>query len=257
MKKTLLLGCLSLGITLFSNAQNVEVYTGSPKAGAGSEKNLELFGKGLLDYGFAGQVQASAQALKINIGEPKGFYLPVYLLVGATNGDIGSEKINKSTVLSMINSTGGLMNLSTNFYAKLYASESAITSLRFTSQLGAKLVTGRDSLTNDGQIRPMGFFEGGLVFQTGAWEADAGYEEGGIFWVQARYAIMSMAKDDLKSYFGEKVDQLPSGPKLELGILIKNKVNIKLSYFKAVTGQNVPTLNDGQFRVALDYNVSK
>jgi len=238
-------------------AQNVEVFTGQTRAAAGTEKKVDLFSKGLIDYGFSGQVQASAQAVKINIGEPQGFYVPIYLLVGATNGDIGSEKLNKSTVLSMINSTGGLLNLSTNFYVKLLESNSGITNLRFTSQLGGKLVTGRDSLSSDGKATPMGFLEAGLFFQTGAWEADAGYEEGGIFWLQARYAIMSMAKDDLKSYFGEAVNQLPAGPKIEMGILIKNKVNIKLSYFKAVSGERIPTLNDGQFRLALDYSVFK
>jgi hypothetical protein len=239
-------------------AQQVEINTGTSDGNfAGEKKQIEFFGKGLLDYGFEGQLQATAQAVKVNIGEPNGFYLPVYLLVGATNSDLGSAELNKSAVMNLINPTGGTLNLSSNFYIKFYESESKVTSLKFNGYIAGKLISGRDAVTNESFSKPSVFFDGGLIFQTGAWTEDEGYKDGGVFWMQAKYAASYMAAEDLRSYFGESVNGIPHGVRFELGCYIKSRINIKLSYYKAINSSNIPTLNDGQFRLALDYNVFK
>ncbi|WP_285056593.1 hypothetical protein [Pedobacter ginsengisoli] len=250
---------LLLIICLNTNAQVVEVFTGHlEKSDSTSQKtkSVELFGKGLIDYGFQGQLQTTAQAVKVNIGEPDAFYLPLYLLVGATSGDFGTNELNKNTVLSLINPTGGVLNLSSNLYLKIFSSKSDITSLKFTTLFGGKLVSGRDVTNASALLKPAGFVDAGLYFQTGAWEEDTGYQDGGVFWLQARYGIIGMSKSDLSSYFGNTAS-VPHGPKIELGILVKNKVNIKLSYYKAVGTTNIPTLDKNQFRLALDYSVFK
>lgn len=256
--KTILTSLFILSSTISLIAQNVEVINENrAKTFAAGEKKPILFGKTLLDYGYSGQLQASTQALKINIGEPQGFYLPVYLLVGTANGDLGSNESNKGTVASLINSSGGTVNLSGNFYVNLLKSSSGITSLKFSTLLGGKLVTGRDVTTGSGLFKPSGFAESGLYFQTGAWEDGGQYKDGGIFWLQARYAALTMSKDDLRSFFGDDALSAPTGPKIELGIFIESKVNIKLSFFKPVTGTKIPTLSSNQFKLALDYSVSK
>jgi len=242
--------------SFISRAQNVEVFTGSARFAAGAIKTVESFGKGLVDYGFSGQLQTTAQFLKVNLGEPQGFYVPIYLLVGATSGDFGADKVNKGTILGLVNSTGGVVNLSGNFYANLYKSKSGITNLKFSTLAGAKVVSGRDS-TSGGQLKPAAFIESGLYFQTGAWADGTDYQDGGVFWIQARYALIAMSQDDLKTFFGNNQGQMPSGPKIEMGIFIKDRVNVKLSFYKAITGKDIPTLGDSQFRIGLDYSVAK
>jgi hypothetical protein len=256
MKFKILLGLFLMLVSSNLMAQEVEVYTGPRPGGlAGEKKNFELFGKGLLDYGFEGQLQATAQAIKINIGEPNKFSLPISLLVGATNSDIGSPALNKSTVMSLISPTGGTTNVSTNFYLKLFGSGTGITSLKLSGLVAGKLITGRDSATNKSTSKPSGYFDGGLYFQTGAWTDEDGYKDGGIFWAQAKYTASYMAEEDLKTYFGPSVQGIPHGPRVEIGCFIQNRVNIKLSYYKAIGGKEIPTLNDSQFRLALDYSV--
>lgn len=254
---TRFLQIISVFFLITVNAQEVEVYTGisDSLSLAAEEKSVELFGKGLLDYGFEGQLQAAAQAVKINVGEPNGFYLPIYLLVGATSGDFGSSEINKGTVMNLINPTGGTFNLSTNVYVKLFSSESGITSLKFNSYLAGKLISGRNLVDNSAQMKPSGYFDSGLFFQTGAWVDEDGYKDGGIFWIQAKYSLSYMDKEDLQSYFGPSVTTAPHGPRVEIGCLIEGRVNIKLSYYKSADRDEVPTLNDSQFRIALDYSV--
>ncbi|WP_316814482.1 hypothetical protein [Pedobacter nyackensis] len=255
MRTTILLSFLLLSTAL--KAQIVEVYNGSPRLGAAQQKDVELFGKGLLDYGFEGQFQATTQAVKIHIGEPNKFYIPVYLLVGATTGDFGKDELNKSAILSLLNPSGGLLNLNGNGYVRLTGSETSITSVKLTSTIGAKLLTGRNSVDNSSLIKPVYFADPGVYFQTGAWDPGTGYQDGGIFWLQAKYALFGMAKKDLQEFFGSAVNDIPQGIRFEMGCFVKDRVNIKLSYFKAVSGKDIPTLNDGQFRLALDYSVFK
>lgn len=267
--KTLLYLILFIS-TVCVKAQIVEINTekssyraDSTNLAAEESKNVELFSRALVDYGFEGQIQTTTQALKINIGEPTKLYLPIYLLVGATSGDFGSDQLNKSTILGLINPTGGLLNLSTNLYKTLVQSESKISSIKLSLLGGAKLLTGRSTTTNNSKAN-IGFFaDGGITLQTGAWTADpegdgtSEYKDGGIAWLQLKYSYMNLSKDDLKDLFGQMVTDTPHGPRIEFGIYIKDRVNIKLSYFKTAVNTNIPTLNDSQFRLAFDYNVSK
>jgi hypothetical protein len=252
---------LSLILTLTSLnlvAQVVEVYTGKrPGAFAVEEKKLELFGRGLLDFGSEGQLQTTAQVIKINIGEPNKFNLPIYLLVGSINGDIGTSNLNKSTVMSLINPVGGTLNLSTNYLINLYKSNSEITQIRLSGLLSGKLITGRNYSTSEPISNTSAYFDSGLYFQTGAWEENEGYKDGGIFWAQAKYSVSYLTDENLQSYFGNNISSFPHGPRFEIGCFIQNRVNVKLSYYKAIGGDDIPTLDNSQFRIALDYNVFK
>lgn len=267
-----LIACLTFSYQSYS--QIVEVYAGKkptpnptiiPPDGMESivvvsrpqQQGVELFGRGLLDYGFEGQLQATTQFLKINIGEPNKFFIPVYLLIGATSGDFGKEQLNKNTIMSLISPSGGLLNLNGNLYFRIFGKDDAVTSLKFNSMIGAKLITGRNLVNNEALIKPVAFADPGLYFQTGAWSPEDGYKKGGIFWLQAKYALFAMDKSGLSEYFGATANSVPQGVRLEMGIFVERRVNIKLSYFKASAGKNIPTLNDGQFRLALDYSVFK
>lgn len=272
MKKLPLI--LLLLINIACQAQQVEVYTFEKNMShlTGWEYNdpwnerddsisknngIELFGKGLLDYGFEGQLQATAQAVKVNVGEPNAIYIPIYLLIGATNGDFGASELNKGTVMSIINPCGGTLNLSTNFYIKLYSSRTGITSLKYNSFLAGKLVSGRDNL-NESIIKPSMFFDGGLFFQTGAWLDEDGYKDGGVFWLQAKYTASYLSRNNIEEFFNiNTTNEILHGPRIEMGIFIENRVNIKLSFMKIINDENIPTLDKGQFRVGLDYSVVK
>jgi hypothetical protein len=244
-------------VTSFSiKAQELEIYSGSASGSyAGEVDPVQFFGKGFLDYGLQGQFQTTAQVLKINIGEPNGFYLPVSLLVGAANSDFSSNEVNLNTIMGLINPTGGAMNLSTNFHVKLYDDNDKVTRLKISGLLSGKLITGRNYITNESHVSPSGYLDLGVFFQTGAWTAQDEYRDGGIFWVQAKYSVSYLAGKDIATYFGEDIQGMPNGPRIEVGCYIKNRVNIKLAYYKALGKDGIPSLDNSQFRLALDYSV--
>lgn len=223
---------------------------------AEEKKDVESFSRGFVDYGFEGQFQTTAELVKINIGEINKFYLPVYLMVGATNGEIGDAEINKQTVLNLISPIGGVLNLSTNMYINIARSESKISFIKFAAFGAAKGVTGRDLETGDAKLASSFMLDAGLFFQTGAWMANEDYKEGGVAWLQARYMASFMSSSDLQSFFGATAEN-PRGPRIEAGILIKDKVNVKFALFLPDSGSGIPTLDTNQFRVAFDYKVNK
>ncbi|WP_276374312.1 hypothetical protein [Chryseolinea sp. H1M3-3] len=244
-------------LSLSANAQTVEIESSKDTESFAEEKqDVETFSRGFIDYGFEGQLQATAELIKINIGEINKLYLPIYLLVGATNGEIGTNEINKQAVLNLISPIGGVLNVSTNLYVNLIRSESKITFIKLAAFGAAKGITGRDINTGDSKFIPSFMFDGGLFLQTGAWLANEDYKEGGVAWLQVRYMASIMSQSDLETFFGEDAE-IPQGPRIEAGILIKDKVNIKFSVFIPNSGSGIPTLDSNQFRLALDYKVAK
>lgn len=248
------------GLLIFSkiSGQITEIYTGESNSLAANGDKPELLTKGFVDYGVAGQIQASAQLLKLNIGEPEGFKIPIYIITSATSGNLGDNEKNKSTLFDIINPTGGILNLGANLNSRIIKiSKSGITNLRFNSFFCGKLLSGRELLTDASKINTGFYLEPGVTFQTGAWEADEGYKDGGIFWLSLKYVFTYVSEEDLRTYFESSSTKSPNGPKIELGILIKEKVNIKITIFKALSGDDLPTLNKEQYKLAFDYNLFK
>ncbi len=222
------------------------------------EKQVELLGRGFVDFFSNGKMQGTAQLLKINIGEPKGFYVPLYLLVGSSGDGLGSQKKNENTIANLLNPIGGIFNGTINGRNNLYASNSGITSLKVSYQLSGKLVNAQDTLTGSSKFLGAGYGNLGLFFQTGAWDPD---EKGnmGVFWVQAKatasYAFNDasykevLGKDYTQSYF--------IGYAIDLGIEINNRINLKAGVYQYLNNQDLELIKNPVFKFSLDYNLKK
>jgi hypothetical protein len=215
---------------------------------------VEFLSRGLLDLHVNGQVEASAQMVRIRIGEPNGFNVPFYLLVGATRSAFGDDQANEATVTDLINPTGGLVNGSFQADLPVWRSASEITFVRLAGSGGGRLVSGRSTLEDELKVFGAGYADGGILFQTGAWEADGSYLKGGMAWVQARYAASFIPSEKREEMFG-LLSTNPSGIRIEGGILIQDRVNVKLGAYLPQTGRDLPTLGAPAWRLALDYNV--
>ncbi|MFH1679359.1 MAG: hypothetical protein ABIH26_01800, partial [Candidatus Eisenbacteria bacterium] len=184
-------------------AQVVEVFptAGYARLGAEEGEGFEMLGGGFVDYGLNGQIQASAEVVKIYVGEPDGFYLPLYLLTGATSGELGTDELNKGSVFDLVTPTGGTVNACTNAYLSVFSTRKHVTRVSLSGFLSGRLVAGRDINTTDSRLAPAVYADIGLTFQTGAWLANGTYEKGGIFWSQAKYAVAYASDSDLEALF--------------------------------------------------------
>lgn len=225
-------------------------------AAASTPPRVELFGRGLLDLHFSGQVEASAQTLKIRIGEPDGFSVPLYLITGATSSTFGASEFNEETLVSLISPTGGFLNAMLNGTLTIVQSATGISRVQVAGLGSGRLHAARPADGGDMSIFGAGYVDGGVLLQTGAWDANGSYEQGGVAWLQAKYNAVLISTNRLQEYFGEDSEQ-PHGVRIEGGLLIRNRVNVKAGVFIPTAGKQLPTLDKAAVRFALDYNVSR
>jgi hypothetical protein len=237
------------------SAQVVEVQT-KPRGAvvaAGNRDPVDLLARGFFDVVTSGQVQASAQVIKLRIGEPDGFSMPVYLLTGATRTTFGNAEEAEAAVLDLVAPNGGFVNVMTNIYANLINSNTDVTSLKFTGSIGGRLISAREQSEGDVSIFGAGYAHAGLYFQTGARIVGPNPQDG-IFWIQAAYSGSLLSNNQLQTYFGADAEA-PRGLRGELGIFIKERVNLKLGAFIPDAGKSLPALDKTLVRFAFDYNV--
>jgi hypothetical protein len=221
------------------------------------EQQVELLSRGFVDIFTNGKMQGTAQLLKINIGEPDAFYIPLFILVGASGDGLGEQEKNENTVANLLNPIGGIFNGTVNGRNNLYSSSTGITSLKFAYQLSGKLINAQDSLTGESKFLGAGYGNAGLFFQTGAWEPDA---EGnmGVFWMQAK-VTGSYAFDNaiLTDVFGSTVtDNYFIGYSIDLGIEINNRINLKAGAYQYLNNQDIELMKKPVFKFSLDYNLN-
>ena len=241
-----------------SHAQVVELYTGvSPYPNAAERDDVSVLNAGLLDIGVRGELQSTAQILKIRIGEPKGFNIPFYLLTGTASGDLGDAETNKSTLFQLLDPVGGVVSANLVGTSNLWHSKSGITQFRLAYTGSGRVVTGRHGVTGDSRGAANLYLATGIFFQTGAWEGDDGYDGGGVFWSEVDYAASFISADDLRAFFGNDAGTSPSGVRATLGLKIKGKVNVKFALFIPTSREGIVGLDSDQFKLGLDYSVRK
>ncbi|MFT6174359.1 MAG: hypothetical protein ACJAZC_001968 [Cryomorphaceae bacterium] len=49
----------------------------------------------------------------------------------------------------------------------------------------------------------------------------------------------------------------PQGIRLEAGVLVKDRINPRLSYFEATQGRRLPMLDKAQWRFGMDYCLAR
>ncbi len=218
-------------------------------------EGLQILKSGFVDVLTDGNIQASARLMRINIGEIDKFYIPFYIYTGVAGNAFGSEKANETTVANLLNPIGGIVNLSINQLHNLIPSE-GITKLRFTYQLGARVVSNKDTVT----LETSSFFNSlgnvGLFFQTGAWTPDDPTNMG-IFYLQAKLSGSLSSDSKLKQIFGaENIENnYFIGYSIDAGIEINKVINIKLGVYQYTNNQAISLLKDPIVKLSVDYSI--
>jgi hypothetical protein len=213
------------------------------------EYKPEIFTSGFIDIVNNGQVNASARFLRLYIGEPGKFAIPLSFYGGVSNNSFqgGSNnaggnlllRSNDHLVNQYINPLSGLVNISTENILFFRKTEK-LTRAGLLYQLGERVLTGvRAGAANNPQTgKPLNFLNSfaasGLYWQTGAWERNNN-KNVGVFWLVARYHACYTNPKQLKEFLPDIITNgLYHGYSVGFGVEINNLVNLKAIYYKYI-----------------------
>ena len=203
----------------------------------------EIFTTGFIDVMNNGQVNASARFIRLFIGEPGRFAIPLSLYSGVSANNFqnqqsnGGQKSNEPLFNNFINPLSGLVNLSVDGI-KFFKKTAKVTKTGLLYHIGEKVLTGYKTglVTNPQTGEPVNFLNSfgtlGLYFQTGAWER-SNNKNVGIFWLSYRYITSYTNPKQIKEFLpGAVTNGIYYGYCVGGGIEINNVVNIKVLYYK-------------------------
>jgi hypothetical protein len=206
----------------------------------------EILTSGFIDIVNNGQVNASARFIRLFIGEPGKFSIPLSIYSGVSSNNfqnqqvLGGQRSNEHLISSFINPLSGLANLSVDGIIFFNKKETKVTRTGFLYHGGVRILTGYKTglVTEPSTGKPINFLNSfgswGLYFQTGAWERNNA-KNVGVFWLAGRYIFCKSGEKQLKEILPDlKTNGLYHGWSLAWGIEINNLVNIKVVYYKYV-----------------------
>jgi hypothetical protein len=207
-----------------------------------SKKNkMEVFNSGFIDIQNSGQVASSMRFLKLNIGEPNKFYLPLSIYCGVAGNPIQSNsnsqvKTNEHLVTGFINPTSGLINFS--FEDILFMPYSkASTKFGISYQLGARVMHGikQDTINKLPIFSTVNFvnnyLSAGVYFQTQAWEREKNGDVG-TFWISTRFHLIRTGLRQLQLFLPNlSSNGIYTGYSIGFGVHINKSVDLKAIYY--------------------------
>ncbi len=204
----------------------------------------EIFTSGFIDIINNGQVNASARFIRLYIGEPGKFAIPLSIYGGVSNNNFqnqantaGLQKNNDHLLNQYINPLSGLVNVSVDGVC-FFNDPKKITRYGLLYHVGERLLTGirTGPITNPITGKPVNFLNSfgslGLYFQTGAWERND-TKNTGIFWLSFRYIGCYSTPTQIKQFLPDiNTNGFYHGYCIGGGVEINNLVNIKILYYR-------------------------
>lgn len=203
----------------------------------------EILTSGFFDIVNNGQVNASARFIRLYIGEPGKFAMPLSIYSGVSSNNFQNQQAqsfnrsNDQLVTNFINPLSGLTNLSIDgilFFNK----KQKLTRSGVIYHIGERILTGvrTGQITNPTTGKPVNFLNSfgatGFYFQTGAWERNDA-KNVGIFWIALRYIWTHTRPSQLKEFLPDiQTNGTYHGYSLGWGVEINRLVNIKVLYYK-------------------------
>lgn len=231
----------------------------------------EVFSSGFIDVMNNGQVNASARFIRLFIGEPGKFSIPISFYGGVSNNTFQNQtgttagqltKSNDHLVNQYINPLSGLVNVSIEGIAFPRKLVNNLTKVGYIYQIGERVLNGvrtgdiRDPRTGKPTNFLNSFATAGLYFQTGAWEK-TNTKNVGIFWLILRYHYCKTNPKQIKEFLPTiKTNGIYHGFSTGFGIQINNVVDIKAIYYKY---QKAPEIDYGLpiYQFTFNYTMNK
>jgi hypothetical protein len=227
----------------------------------------EVFTSGFIDLVNSGQVNASARFIRLFIGEPGKFSVPLSLYSGVSSNNFqntqnSTQRSNDALFTNFINPLSGLANVSIDGVLFLKNKTSNLTRAGILYHTGERILTGikTGSINDPATGKPINFFNSfaslGLYFQTGAWERNNA-KNVGVYWFAARYIGCFTNAEQLKEILpGIKTNGLYHGFSIAWGVEVNNLVNIKVVYYKYIKKPEINYLLP-IYQFTFNYSVKK
>ena len=208
-----------------------------------SVAKTDVFNAGFIDLISSGQVSASAQLIRLMIGEPGKFSVPLTIYGGVSNAAFSQatpfslNRSNEHLVTQFITPLSGLLNFSVEGMPVL-SNKERLTKWGLLYQVGERMLTGYRAFTAGNPLsgRAHNFLNhyalGGVYFQTGAWEKDKSNQVG-VCWMSVRYHICYTDSSQLNVFIENlQTNGFYRGISLSFGVEISYLVNIKAIYYR-------------------------
>jgi hypothetical protein len=203
----------------------------------------EIFTNGFIDIMNNGQVNASARFIRLFIGEPGRFAIPLSIYSGVSANNFqnpvtaAGQRSNDHLVNSYINPLSGLLNLSADGVV-YFKKTTRITKAGLLYHAGGRVLTGYTvgPATDPQTGKPVNFLNAfattGLYFQTGAWERNNA-KNTGVFWLALRGHICHSNPGQLKQFLRTlETNGFYQGYSAGFGIDINGLINLKALYYR-------------------------
>lgn len=204
----------------------------------------EIFTNGFIDIMNNGQVNASARFVRLYIGEPNKFAIPLSIYGGVSANNFQSNtnqivlKNNDHLINNYINPLSGLINLSIDGVLFKKRAKDKITKIGLLYHIGERVLTGfkAGSVNNPSTGKSVNFLNSfgsaGIYFQTGAWER-TNAKNVGVFWLAFRYIGCYSNPTQIKDFLPDiETNGIYLGYSPAFGIEINNLINLKVIYYK-------------------------
>ena len=229
---------IALTISTNTFSQNIKV-------DSSYQNKPEIFSSGFIDIINNGQVNASARIIKLNIGEPGKFSLPLSFYGGVSSNNFQNQnsggqflKSNDHLVNQFINPFSGLVNVSIESIAFRKQDLNKITKVGYIYQIGERVLNGIriGDISDPRTGKPTNFLNAfattGIYFQTGAWEKN-NKKNVGTFWLVARYHLCHTNPKQIREFLPDiETNGFYHGYSAGFGVQINNLVDLKAIYYK-------------------------
>ncbi len=192
-----------------------------------------------MEVGQGGQLQAAARIVRLFIGEPGKWQLPLSLYSGvaqpgtsSTGTNVSSTRSNETITWQLYSAWSGMINLGFEGQRR-WRSWGPQSGLRFVFQVGERILSGyrvsvpSDPLNGKQQLLWNHYLVAGWVFHTGAWER-SDPRNLGRGWVMFRGHLNYSSPDVLRWLFPlPRLRGIYGGGSLALGIEVSRVVNLR------------------------------
>lgn len=203
---------------------------------------------GMMEIGQGGQLQASARVVRLVIGEPGNWQIPLSVYSGvlqpgaaSMNATSLNNRLNESITWQLYSPWSGVLNFGFEGQ-RLWSHGGTQSSFRFVFQFGERMLSGyrtgpiNDPLSGKQYAFWNHYAVAGWVLQTGAWER-ANPKNLGRGWVMARMHLSYSAPEQYRFLFPiAALRGLYGGASLGLGIEVSRVVQIRCANYWPIRG---------------------
>jgi hypothetical protein len=205
----------------------------------------EIFTSGFIDIINSGQINASSRFIRLYIGEPGKFAIPLSLYSGVSSNNFQNtqatfKRNNDILVTNFINPLSGLANVSIDGVLFFNNKQQKITRTGLIYHVGERILTGVKTGQGSSPVtgKPHNFLNAfgatGFYFQTGAWERN-NTKNVGISWVALRYILCYTKPSDMEEFLPNiRTSGFYNGYSIAWGVEITKIVNIRVVYYKYI-----------------------